>query len=85
MTVTILGFLCLAVSAACAFLLLRAWSQNRLRLLLFSGLGFSGIALNNFLVMIDSRIAADLSSWRAIPTLIGLAVMIWGLIGETHQ
>lgn len=78
----VLYTLCFAVSALCAFLLMRAYSRTRVPLLLFSGIGFIGIALNNLLLVIDSYIAADLSTWRSAPTLVGLVIFIWGLVGE---
>ncbi len=85
MITTVLVLLCFAVSAACAILLLRAWRRTKLRLLMFSGLGFSGIALNNLLLVVDASAVSDLSIWRETPTLIGLGIFIWGLIGERHQ
>lgn len=85
MITTVLVLLCFAVSAACAILLLRAWRRTKLRLLMFSGLGFSGIALNNLLLVVDASAVPDLSTWRGTPTLVGLGIFIWGLIGERHQ
>jgi uncharacterized protein DUF5985 len=77
-----LYFLCFAISTACAMLLLRAYTKTRVALLLWSGIGFTGIALNNLLLVVDNTIAADLSVWRSVPTLIGLIIFIWGLAGE---
>ena len=82
MMINALYFFCFAVSALCAWLLLRFWSKARVPLLLWSGIGFTGIAINNLLVVIDHNIAADLSAWRGAPTLLGLAIFIWGLTGE---
>jgi peptidoglycan/LPS O-acetylase OafA/YrhL len=79
---TLLYVLCFAVSATCAFMLLRAWRTSRVRLLLWSGIGFTGIAINNLILVIDSQIAADFSSWRSAPTLVGLVILIWGLAEE---
>jgi Family of unknown function (DUF5985) len=78
----LLYVLCFAVSATCAFLLLRAWRTSHVRLLLWSGIGFTGIAINNLILVIDARVAADYSAWRSAPTLIGLLVFIWGLAEE---
>ena len=74
--------LCLLVSTLCAVLLLRAWKRTRVPLLMWSGIGFSGIALNNLILVIDNNIDADLSTWRSVPTLVGLLLFIWGLTGE---
>ena len=39
--------LCMLTSMACAGLLLVAWRRSRYRLLLWSGLCFAGLTLNN--------------------------------------
>lgn len=78
----ILYLLCFAVSVTCAVMLLRAWTSSRVRLLLWSGIGFSGIAINNLLLVIGESAGYDWSVWRGAPTLVGLIVMIWGLAEE---
>jgi hypothetical protein len=78
----VLYFLCFAVSTLCAFLLMRSWLRTRVRLLLWTGIGFTGIALNNLLLVVDNSIDADLATWRGVPTLAGLLLLIWGLTGE---
>ena len=76
--------LCAATSVACAILLLRNYLMNRTRLLLWSGLCFVGLALNNILLFLDLVIipAVDLSLWRSMATLIGLAFLLYGLIWD---
>lgn len=81
----ILYLLCFAVSAACAIMLLRGWKNSGVRLLLWSGIGFSGIALNNLLLVIGENAGRDWSAWRGAPTLGGLVVMLWGLIEERSR
>jgi hypothetical protein len=78
--------LCALLSAACAGLLLRAWARARERLLLWSGLCFVGIALNNVLLFIDLRVLTevDLSLVRMIPSIVGIALLIFGLVWETR-
>jgi hypothetical protein len=39
--------LCTLTSTLCMVLLLRAYSQNRVRLLLWAGLCFAGLTINN--------------------------------------
>ena len=77
--------LCALTSLACAVLLLRKYGQSRVRLLLWSGLCFLGLALNNTLLFIDLRVvpAVDLSIWRSVPVVLGLGVLLYGLIWET--
>jgi heme/copper-type cytochrome/quinol oxidase subunit 4 len=79
--------LCSLTSIACAVLLLRGYRRSRVRLLLWSGLCFAGLALNNVLLFIDVRVVpdVDLSLWRTIPAVIGIAILLFGLIWETSR
>lgn len=82
---SILYVLCFVVSALCAVLLYRGYRRTKLLLLFYSTIGFTGIALNNLLLVIDHSVVADLSNWRGVPTLLGLVVFIWGLAGARDQ
>jgi hypothetical protein len=83
---TLVYVLCALTSAVCAVLLLRSYARSRVRLLLWVGLCFVGLALNNVLLFIDVRITpdVDLSLWRTLPALAGLLVLIYGLVWETR-
>jgi heme/copper-type cytochrome/quinol oxidase subunit 4 len=83
---TVVYVLCALTSIACAALLLRAWTRSRVRLLLWSGLCFVGLALNNIVLFIDVRVLpqVDLSVVRTIPALIGAAILIFGLVWESR-
>lgn len=77
--------LCAVTSAVCAFLLLRGYGRSGARLLFWSGLCFIGLALNNALLIVDVRSPqVDLSTWRTVPALIGVAVLVYGLVWETR-
>ena len=78
--------LCALTSLACAALLLRAYGRRRSRLLLWSGLCFVGLALNNGLLVIDRLILpeVDLSLWRQVPALGGIALLVWGLVWDAE-
>ncbi len=78
--------LCAAASILCAWLLLRGYFQTRLHLLLWSGLCFVGLSLNNLLLVVDTLIFPfiDLSTARLIPALIGMILLIYGLIFESE-
>ncbi len=78
--------LCAATSGLCAVLLLRGYTQSRARLLFWSGLCFTGLALNNLLLVIDVRVVLeiDLSLWRTIPALVGISLLVYGLVWETR-
>ena len=83
---TIVYALCALTSVICAVLLLRGYARSRVRLLMWSGLCFTGMALNNILLFVDARVmvSTDLSVVRTIPALIGIAILIYGLIWETR-
>jgi hypothetical protein len=77
--------LCALTSAACAVLLLRAWKRTQSRLLLWSGLCFAGLALNNVLLFVDLVLlptAVDLYVPRLITGLGSAALLLYGLIWD---
>jgi uncharacterized protein DUF5985 len=78
--------LCALTAAACAVLLLRSWRRRAVGLLLWSGLGFVGIALGNLMLVLDLVVMpdVDLSLYRNVPILAGLAVLLYGLVWETR-
>jgi heme/copper-type cytochrome/quinol oxidase subunit 4 len=77
--------LCAGTSAACAWLLLRGYFRNHVRLLLFSGLCFVGLTLDNLILFLDMIIfpLKDLSAFRSMPGLVGVALLVCGLIWES--
>jgi hypothetical protein len=79
--------LCALTSFACAVLLLRAYRRGRVRLLLWSGLGFVGFAIGNTMLVLDLVIfptSVDLTFWRPVPVLAGLVVLLYGLVWEAR-
>lgn len=82
---TIVYLLCALTSIACAVLLLRGYAASRVRLLLWGGLCFAGLALNNVLLFVDLGLAPelDLSVWRSLPALAGLLLLVYGLIWDS--
>jgi hypothetical protein len=81
---TLVYALCAFTSIACAVLLLRGYASSGARLLLWAGLCFVGLALNNVLLFVDLGLAPelDLSLWRSLPTIAGLALLTYGLVWE---
>lgn len=75
-----------ATSLACAVLLLRGFLQSRVRLLLWSGLCFLGLAANNALIYVDLVIIpdVDLSVWRISAALIGMMLLLYGLVWDAE-
>lgn len=81
--------LCTLTSLVCAMLLLRSYARNRVRLLLWSAICFLGLFVNNLMVLIDlDNIVfagvTNLSVWRLLPALMGLAALCYGLITEAR-
>ncbi len=78
--------LCAATSAACAVLLLRGHHRTGTRLLLWSGLCFVGLALDNAMLVVDLILVPDINlvAWRLVPALVGVAFLIYGLVWESQ-
>jgi hypothetical protein len=78
--------LCALTSLACATLLLRGYASRRSRLLLWSGLCFVALALNNGLLVVDRLVLpeVDLSVWRQVPAVGGMALLVWGLVWDAE-
>jgi hypothetical protein len=79
--------LCALTSIACTVLLLRGYAKSRVRLLLWSGLGFALFAMNNIVVFIDLVVARDISllQLRNASTLGGLLLLLYGLIVDVRE
>jgi hypothetical protein len=84
---TAIFVLCALTSLACAVLLLRGYLRTRVRLLLWSGICFVGLFLNNALLVIDVRVVpdVDLSVWRSLPALAGVALLVYALVWEVAE
>ena len=78
--------LCALAAFACAWMLLRTYARSRYRLLLWGGLCFVGLTLNNLLLVIDKLTGTyvDLSTWRLLPALAGVLVFLFGLIWDSE-
>lgn len=71
------------ISLACAALLLRSFARSRSGLLLWAGVCFAGLTLNNLLLFLDEVAdQVDLSGWRIAPALAGMLALAFGLIWE---
>ena len=82
----ILTGLAVLTSIACTIFLLRAYSANGLRLLLWSGLCFVFLSLNNVLLFLDVIIfpEMDLRPYRLVAALVGLLFLLYGFIWEAE-
>jgi branched-subunit amino acid transport protein len=75
------------VTLLCAFLLLRAYTRVRLRLLLWSAICFAGLTIANALVFIDIIIVPhlDLYFWRLAVAALAMVVLLFGLVWESDR
>jgi len=66
-------------------MLLRSYVTRRVRLLLWSGLCFVGLMIENVLLYTDVVLVPDidLSLWRKVPGLLALGILLFGLIWDS--
>jgi hypothetical protein len=78
--------LCAAASLVCAALLFRGYLQTKTRLLLWSSICFTGLAVNNVILVVDLvlRPEADMSLVRNATALIAMMVLVFGLVWEAE-
>lgn len=79
--------LCAMAAATCAYLLLQAYRRGGYRLLLWSGLCFVGLTLNNILLVIDKIVLpteVDLATPRILTALFAMMILLYGLIWDTE-
>jgi hypothetical protein len=75
---------CCLLASACAALLLRTYRRSHERFVLWSGVCFVGLAVNNAMLVVDRLVVptVDLSVVRLVPTLVGVAALVYGLVWE---
>jgi len=78
--------LCALTSVICAILLGRAYRRSRARLLLWSSLGFVGLACNNLLLFVDLVLvpSVDLALYRSLTSAVSVMVLLLGLIWDSE-
>lgn len=83
---TAVYLMCALTSSGCAVLLIRAWLRSRVRLVMWTGLGFIGLALNNLLLFLDRAVLTDrdLLLLRDATGLAAVSVLLFGLIWESR-
>jgi hypothetical protein len=84
---TVLYLMAFLTSLACTVLLLRGYFKTGMRLLLWSGLCFVGLSINNLLLVFDLVIfptEVDLRAYRLGASLVGLLFLLYGFIIESE-
>jgi hypothetical protein len=86
MAVTIYS-LCALTALLCAVLLFKGYRRSRYKLLLWSSLCFSGLTLNNLLLVADKIILpdVDLSILRSATAAASMMVLLYGLIWDAES
>ena len=78
--------LCALTSILCAWLLFRGYRASRTPLLFWSSLCFTGLALNNALLVADIYIVPDVDLFltRTLIALAAVSLLLYGLIWNSH-
>ena len=86
MIAPVVYILCALTSLLTMILLFRAYLARKVRLLLWSGLCFAGLAANNILLFVGMVVIPqhDLSVIRQVPALAGVLLLVFGLIYDTR-
>ena len=83
----VLTSLAVLTSASCMWLLFRAYAATGVRLLLWSGLCFVFLTLNNVLLFFDVvvfPVEVDLRPYRLTAALIAVGFLLYGFIWESE-
>ena len=78
--------LCALTALLCAWLLLKAYCRSRYKLLLWGGLCFIGLTLNNALVFADKLLVPhfDVLMVRLLVAFASVLVFLYGLIWDSE-
>lgn len=79
--------LCALTCSLCAYLLLLGYRRSKYHLLLWSGLCFSVLTINNVLLVVDKLLieSIDFSTWRLLAALLAMMIFLYGLIWDRSQ
>lgn len=78
--------LCALTALLCSWLLLKAYRGSGYKLLLWGGICFIGLTLNNILLIVDKFLVPyiDLFTWRLLLALFALIIFLYGLIFDSE-
>lgn len=81
----IVYLLCAATCLLCGVMLLRGYFRTHVRLLLWSGLCFFGLMIDNIMLYADVILVPSFSLviWRKVPGLIAIVALVVGLIWDS--
>ena len=86
MIVSSIYTLCALTSLVCTILLLQAYRSGGYRLLLWSGLCFADLTLNNGFLVLDKLVFPniDFGLWRTTSALAAMMILLYGLVWDTE-
>ena len=87
MIAAILYGLCTLTALLCSWLLLRAYARSRYKLLLWGGLYFAGLTVNNGLLVLDKVILGpeiSLFTLRLTVAFLSILVLLYGIIWDAE-
>ena len=81
---SIVYLLCAGTAAGCAVLLLRAYLRTRSRLLMWSTICFTAMALDNTLLFLDRVVypGETMFAFRRLLSVGGVLALLYGLVWE---
>ena len=84
--VGLIYLLCALTALLCSWLLIKAYLHSGYKLLLWGGLCFVGLTLNNTLLIVDKFLVPyiDLSILRLLLALVSVGVFLYGLIWDSE-
>lgn len=77
---------CAITCAGCAWLLFRGYARGGPRLLLWSGLCFVALTIDNMILYVDLVLlpADDLFYYRTVTAAVGTVILLYGLVAESR-
>ena len=82
---SVVYILCALTSLGCTILLFGRYNKTSVNLLFWSALAFLSFTITNILLFVDLVLLGpnfDLSIWRNVCTLAGIAVLLYALIKD---
>ncbi len=82
----VLASLAVLTSASCMWLLFRAYAASAVRLLLWSGMCFVFLTLNNVFLFLDLVVFPDIDfrPYRLATALLGVCFLLYGFVWEAE-
>jgi hypothetical protein len=86
MIVNAIYTLCALTALMCTIMLVRSYRVSGYKLLLWAGVCFAGLTINNLMLLVDKILIpeGDLSLWRTATAFVSMLVLVVGLVWEAE-